>query len=87
LSESGVPGFDASTVTALLAPAKTPREVVQKIHGALNQVLAQVAVKDRFSGVGAEVHPSTSEELGAWMKEDYAKWVKVVKKAGIKLEL
>jgi tripartite-type tricarboxylate transporter receptor subunit TctC len=87
LNESGVPGFDASTVTALLAPAKTPREVVQKLHDALNQVLGQAVVKERFAAVGAEVQPGTPAELTAWMKEDLAKWVKVVKKAGIKLEL
>jgi tripartite-type tricarboxylate transporter receptor subunit TctC len=87
LAESGVPGFDASTVTAILAPAKTPREVVQKLNGALNQVLGQAQVKERFAGVGAEVQPSTTDELGAWIKEDLAKWVKVVKQAGIKVEL
>ena len=87
LSESGVPTFDASTVTALLAPARTPRDVVQKLNASLNQVLAQAAVKERFAGVGAEVQPSTGEELAAWIKEDLAKWVKVVKQAGIKVEL
>src|SRR5215510_3668762 len=46
LAESGVPGFDASTVTAILAPAKTPREIVQKLNAALNQVLGQAAVKE-----------------------------------------
>src|SRR5262249_55591531 len=49
LSESGVPGFDASTVTGILAPAKTPREILQKLNAALGQVLAQPAVKERFS--------------------------------------
>ena len=87
LAESGVPGFDASTVTGLLAPAKTPRDVVQKLNAALTQVLAQAAVKERFATLGAEVHPSTSDELAAWIREDLAVWVKVVKQAGIKLEL
>jgi len=87
LAESGVPGFDASTVTGILAPAKTPRDVVQKLNAALGQVLAQAAVKERFAAVGAEVQPSTSEELAAWIRDDLAVWVKVVKQAGIKLEL
>ena len=86
LAESGVPGFDASTVTGILAPAKTPREILQKLNGALGQTLAQAPVKERFSTLGAEVQPSTSEELAAWMREDRAVWVKVVKQAGIKLE-
>jgi len=87
LAESGVPGFDASTVTGVLAPGKTPREVVQRLNAALIQGLAQAAVKERFSAVGAEVQPSSSDELAAWIRDDLAVWVKVVKQAGIKVEL
>ena len=87
LAESGVPGFDASTVTGILAPARMPRDVVQKLNIALGQVLAQAAVKERFAAVGAEVQPSSSDELAAWIRDDLAVWVNVVKQAGIKLEL
>jgi len=87
LSESGVPGFDASTVTGVLAPAKTPRDIVQKLNAALGQVLAQPVMKERFATLGAEVQPSTSDELAAWIRDDLAVWVKVVKQAGIKVEL
>jgi tripartite-type tricarboxylate transporter receptor subunit TctC len=87
LAESGVPGFDASTVTGLLAPAATPREIVARLNAALVKVLANPAVKERFATLGAEVQPSTSAELGAWIREDLAVWIKVVKQAGIKVEL
>jgi tripartite-type tricarboxylate transporter receptor subunit TctC len=87
LAESGVPGFDASTVTGILLPAKTPRDVVQRLNTALGQVLAQAAVKDRFAALGSEVQPSSSEELAAWIRADLGVWVKVVKQAGIKVEL
>lgn len=87
LAESGVPGFDASTVTGVLAPAAVPRDVLAKLNGALVKVLATTAVRERFSSLGAEVKPSTSEELGAFIREDLAQWIKVVKQAGIKLEL
>ena len=87
LAESGVPGFDASTVTGILLPAKTPRDVVQRLNTALGQVLAQAAVKNRFAALGSEVQPSSSEELAAWIRADLAVWVKVVKQAGIKVEL
>ena len=87
LSESGVPGFDASTVTGVLAPARTPRDIVQKLNAVLGQVLAQPAVKERFATLGAEVQPSTSDELAAWIRDDLAIWVNVVKQAGIKVEL
>jgi len=87
LAESGVPGFDASTVTGVLAPAKTPRDVVAKLNSTLVKVLGGAAIKERFATLGAEVRPSTPEELGAFIREDLAQWVKVVKQAGIKLEL
>ena len=87
LSESGVPGFDASTVTGVLAPARTPRDIVQRLNAALGQVLAQPAVKERFATLGAEVQPSTSDELAAWIRDDLAVWMNVVKQAGIKVEL
>jgi len=87
LAESGVPGFDESTVTGVLAPAATSREIVQKLNAALVKVLGAPAIKERFTSLGAEVRPSTSGELGAWIRSDLAKWVKVVKQAGIKLEL
>ena len=87
LSESGVPGFDASTVTGILAPAAVSRDIVQRLNATLVKVLASPIVKQRFATLGAEVQPSTSDELGAWMREDLAKWVKVVKQAGIKVEL
>ena len=86
LAESGVTGFDASTVTGILAPSATPREIVQRLNGALAKVLASPVVKERFATLGAEVQPGTSEELGAWIREDLAKWVKVVKQAGIKVD-
>jgi tripartite-type tricarboxylate transporter receptor subunit TctC len=44
-------------------------------------------VKERFATLGAEVQPSTSDELAAWIRDDLAVWMKVVKQAGIKIEL
>lgn len=86
LAESGVPGFDASTVTAILAPAATPREVIAQLNTALHKVLATPAVRERFTSLGAEIQPSSSEELGKFIREDLALWVKVVKQAGIKVQ-
>ena len=86
LAESGVPGFDASTVTGILAPAATPREVITRLNDTLTKVLATAAVRERFTALGAEVQPSSSEELGKFIREDLALWIKVVKQAGIKVE-
>jgi tripartite-type tricarboxylate transporter receptor subunit TctC len=87
LAESGVPGFDASTVTGVLAPSAIPRDVLAKLNSALVKILGMPAVKERFLAVGAEVQPSSPGELAAYIREDLAQWVKVVKQAGIKIEL
>ncbi len=87
LAESGVPGFDAKTVTGVLGPAALPRDILVKLNDALNKVLANPAVKEKFASLGAEVQPSTPEELGKFIREDLAIWKDVVKKAGIKVEL
>jgi tripartite-type tricarboxylate transporter receptor subunit TctC len=86
LAQSGVPGFDASTVIGMFVPAGTPRDIVQRLNGALVKALASPALRERFASQGAEARPSTPEELGKFVREDLAKWRKVVQKAGIKLE-
>jgi len=86
LAESGVPGFDASTVTGVLAPAATPRAIVTQLNATLLKVLGASEVRERFASLGAEVQPSTPEELARFIRDDLAQWVKVVKQAGIKLE-
>jgi tripartite-type tricarboxylate transporter receptor subunit TctC len=78
--------FDASTVTGVLAPAATPRELIGRLNATLVKVLADPALKQRFASLGAEVRPSSSEELAKFIREDLAKWIRVVKEAGIKPE-
>ena len=86
LAEAGVSGADASTFTGILAPAKTPVAIVAKLNDALVRTLKSDAVRERFATLGAEVWPSTPEQLGQFIKDDLAKWSKVVKAAGIKVE-
>jgi len=86
LAESGLPGFDASTVNGVLAPAATPPEIVRRLNAALVKALANPALVARFTALGAEVRPSSSEELAQFIREDLAKWKKVVQEVGLKLE-
>jgi len=60
LAESGLKGFDASTVNAVLAPAATPPEIVRRLNAALVKALGNPALVARFAALGAEVRPSTS---------------------------
>ena len=86
LAESGAPGFDASTVTAILAPAATPRAVITQLNLALSKILSTAPVRDRFATLGADASPSTPEQLNAHIREDLARWKKVVQESNIKPE-
>jgi tripartite-type tricarboxylate transporter receptor subunit TctC len=82
--EAGVAGFVVTSVTGVLAPAGTPAEIVNRINAAVHKVLALPATKERFAGIALETAPSTPGELAAYVREDLARWTRVVKDAGIK---
>ncbi len=86
LAESGVPGFEASTVTGIYAPAATRAEIIARLNAVAVVVLGTAAVKERLATVGAEAAPSSSADLGAFIRNDIARWKKVIKEAGIKTE-
>jgi tripartite-type tricarboxylate transporter receptor subunit TctC len=86
LAESGLTGFDASTWTGIVLPAATPHDIVLKLHAALSKTLRAKATQDTFARLGAETLESTPEEFARFMRDDLAKWTKVVHAAGIKLE-
>ncbi len=86
LAESVLPGFDASTVNGVLAPAATPPDIVRRLNAALVKALSTPAVIERFRALGVEIRPSSSEELASFIREDLAKWKRVVRETGLKLE-
>ena len=87
IAEQGVPGYEAVQWFGMLAPANTPRDVVNKLHAALTRALNDPDVKKRFLDDGAEITPSTTpEEFGALIRTEVAKWAKVVKDGGIQPE-
>jgi tripartite-type tricarboxylate transporter receptor subunit TctC len=84
--EAGLPGFVVSAGFGLLAPARTPREIIQKINAEAVKSLAAPAVSERLAGEGAEPVGSTPEEYDAFNRSEIEKWIQVVQKAGIKPE-
>ncbi len=86
LNESGVPGFDASSMLGVFVAMGTPAEIVQRLNAALNKVLTHPAVLERFASQGAEARPGSSEDLAKFVREDFAKWKKVVQQAKLKFE-
>jgi tripartite-type tricarboxylate transporter receptor subunit TctC len=78
LSESGIDGVDVSQWYGLFAPAGTPIAVVDRIHRALNEVLAHPQVVARFESQGAKVEPGTPEALRSRVHDDLRRWQGVV---------
>src|SRR5688572_20415473 len=81
--ESGVKGFVVSSGFGLLAPAGTPRPVIDRVHGALVKALSDPGVRDNLSGQGAGPVGNTPEQYDAFNKAEIAKWIKVARGAGI----
>ncbi len=86
LAEQGLQGFDATTITGLLAPAATSKEIIERVHGAIVKVTAQQALRDRFAALGATTLGNSPAEFAAYIRQDYAKMQKVVKDANIRSE-
>ncbi len=84
--ESGLPGFILTSNFGLLAPAGTPRPIVERVRGSLIEALADPAVNNRLAGLGAERVGSTPEEHAAVTRSEIAKWIKVTRDAGIQPE-
>jgi tripartite-type tricarboxylate transporter receptor subunit TctC len=86
ISESGVPGYEFTSWNGVHVTAGTPRPVITRIHGELVRVLALPDVKERMFNLGMEVAGSTPEQLGALVASDIAKWAKVIKESGVRVE-
>ena len=86
LSESGMPGFDASTWGALYAPAGTPQDVIDRLQAEVARILALPDVRQRFEEMGALPGGGTTAELDAFSRAEMRKWAKVIKDGNIKAE-
>jgi len=86
ISEAGVPGYEATNWWGIVAPAGTPRPVIERLHKELTVILASAETKKRFETEGGETAQMSSEEFGRFISAEIVKWAKVVKDAGIKPE-
>jgi tripartite-type tricarboxylate transporter receptor subunit TctC len=83
VAESGLPGYAAVGWFGLLAPVATPKATVAKISADANRVLAEREVRDKMLGLGADPSGDTPEEFARFIRDDQAKWSKLMKDAGI----
>lgn len=86
LAERGLPGFDQDPWYGLLAPRGTPADVVSRIQGELQQVLASSAVRERLTQLGMTPAASTSREFAAVLEREASKWARVISQARVELE-
>ena len=84
VAESGLPGYQAVGWFGLLAPAATPQAIVKKLSADVNSVLAQADTRAKMQAMGADPGGNTPEEFGSFIREDQAKWSKLMREAGIK---
>ena len=86
MSESGLPGFDATSWFAVYAPAGTPPEVVAKLNAEMNRIMTLADVKEKLANIGLDIAGGTPETLGAYTRSELAKWAKVVKESGARAD-
>jgi tripartite-type tricarboxylate transporter receptor subunit TctC len=86
LDEQGLKGYSSVGWIAIVAPAKTPVEIITKVNAALNYALQNKAVHERILATGSEPAPGTPQALGQVMRADYDKWAKVIKTSNIKIQ-
>ena len=86
MQEQGLKGFVVSSGFAMFAPAGTPRPIVDRVNGALVKALNDPAVKENLAKQGADVVASTPEQHDQFNRTEIAKWIKVVREAGIEPE-
>ena len=84
IAEAGVPGYEHASWVGLLAPAGTPPAVIAKLNGEVTRIVQLPEVRDYFLRDGLEPDGNTSKEFTASVRTEVAKWIKVVKAAGIK---
>ena len=86
LAEAGYPGLSFGGTFGLMAPAKTPPEIINKIHAAMLKVISTPQVRKQLTDMGYEIIANTPAEYGAYIRNEIAVWSKIVKDNGIKAE-
>jgi len=85
-AEAGVPGYEVSTFYALWAPKGTPPAIVDRMTRELRTALQSPGIRESWARQGSEIPTLTGPEFGAFVSSEIARWGKVVKDAGVKLE-
>jgi tripartite-type tricarboxylate transporter receptor subunit TctC len=85
-AEEGITGFDVTNWYGVMAPAGTPREIVAKLNADINKAMQVPEVRTRLEGVGTQLREMSVAEFDAFMKAEVAKYAKIIKDTGVKIE-
>ena len=86
VTASGLPGYESSAMQSVFAPAKTPAAIITRLNQEIVRFLSTTETKERLINASVEAIGSTPEQLAATVKSETAKWAKVIKDAGIRVE-
>ncbi len=86
MAEAGVPGFDISTWFGLLAPAKTPKDVIAKWNADVTKILNAPETRERLLALGAEPAPMSPPEFASFIQREMTKYARIVKASGAKVD-
>ncbi len=85
-AEAGVPGFNVSSWYGLFVPAKTPPDIVKRMHDDVAKMLTEPETKNKYEVLGIEAASATADQMAALMKNEIALWTPIIKAANIKGE-
>jgi len=86
VAEAGVPGYEAGNWIGILAPAGTPPDIIAKLNREISALQDQPQVQKQFANEGADIVKMTPDAFGGFMRNELAKWGRVIKTANIKAE-
>jgi tripartite-type tricarboxylate transporter receptor subunit TctC len=86
IAESGLPGYEVTSWNAVFAPAGTPKEIIDRLNHELNAILQSPETRKYFAEQGGEAGGGTPRELADLVRSETAKWSKVVKESGARVD-
>lgn len=86
VAESGLPGFSSEDWQGVLAPAKTPQDIVMRLNGEIHKALGTAEVREKLDAQGFQVRLSTPQQFAELIRTESAKWARIVKEANIRID-
>jgi tripartite-type tricarboxylate transporter receptor subunit TctC len=86
VAESGLAGFEVKSWNGVVVPTGTPKEIIARLNGEIVRILRQPDLREKFMLQGVELVPTTPEEFGTFIRQDIAKWAKVIQLSGARAE-